>query len=161
MRPAHVQCIKWEKRFLSNVFLHFLLIPTHKLRTTKVILKTNLNKFYKLIKKIGILLIHDLKKLPGFYRVNYDTENWKRIIDYMNTPNFKNIHVLNRAKLLDDAYYFVTNSKLDANLLFNLTSYLVREDDLIPWKRAGAIFFYLIRSQGRTAENKVKKVKYY
>ncbi|XP_043485198.1 aminopeptidase N-like [Leptopilina heterotoma] len=94
------------------------------------------------------------KKSVGFYRVNYDTENWKRIIDYMNTPNFKNIHVLNRAKLLDDAYYFAKNEKLDKNLLFNLTSYLVREDDLIPWKKAEIIFFFIFRFQGRTPENK-------
>lgn len=75
----------------------------------------------------------------------------------MNSPDFKNIHVLNRVKLLDDVYFFVINNKLEKKLMLDLTAYLIQEDDYIPWKRAESIFFYILRSRsGKTAENKVK-----
>lgn len=93
--------------------------------------------------------------LSGFYRVNYDKENWQRIIKYMNSPNFTNIHVLNRAKLLDDAYFLFLNGKLERSLLLDLASYLIREKDYIPWKGGEKILFYISRSRVKTSEDKV------
>lgn len=38
----------------------------------------------------------------GFYRVNYDNESWYRIIKVLNSKNYADIHVLNRAAIVDD-----------------------------------------------------------
>lgn len=38
----------------------------------------------------------------GYYRVNYDDDNWKLLILQLNT-NHEAIHVINRAQIIDDA----------------------------------------------------------
>ena len=40
----------------------------------------------------------------GYYRVNYDTENWNAIKDQLLFDH-KAIHILNRAQILNDAYH--------------------------------------------------------
>ncbi|RXM91483.1 Aminopeptidase N [Acipenser ruthenus] len=39
----------------------------------------------------------------GYYRVNYDTENWNRLLQQLQ-DNFTEIPVINRAQLIDDAF---------------------------------------------------------
>ena len=38
----------------------------------------------------------------GYYRVNYDQENWNALIQQLNT-NHRTINVINRAQIIDDA----------------------------------------------------------
>ena len=38
----------------------------------------------------------------GYYRVNYDKQNWELIIKQLNEDHTK-IHVINRAQIIDDA----------------------------------------------------------
>lgn len=75
-------------------------------------------------------------KATGYYRVNYDTKNWQLLIEQLQSPKFTQIHPLNRAQLLDDAYYFTKIGRLSYNELFELLSYLKREDDFIVWSTA-------------------------
>jgi aminopeptidase N len=63
--------------------------------------------------------------------VNYDNENWKLIINYLNSENRTKIHVLNRAQLMDDALAFVKQEQLSLNILLQLTTYLKNETDYI------------------------------
>jgi len=45
--------------------------------------------------------------MVGYYRVNYDAVYWERIIHYLRTSEeYAKIHVLNRAQIIDDAFYF-------------------------------------------------------
>ncbi|XP_020294266.1 thyrotropin-releasing hormone-degrading ectoenzyme-like [Pseudomyrmex gracilis] len=69
----------------------------------------------------------------GYYRVNYDNENWRKIISFLQNDNFQQIHVLNRAKLLDDAFYFMMHHTLDSSIFWNLTNYLYRDTDYVAW----------------------------
>ncbi|XP_029157919.1 aminopeptidase N-like isoform X1 [Nylanderia fulva] len=69
----------------------------------------------------------------GYYRVNYDDENWQRISDYLNSDNFTKIHVLNRAQIIDDAFHLVIAGHLNASIFWNITSYLGQEEDYIAW----------------------------
>ncbi|KAG5305888.1 AMPN Aminopeptidase, partial [Pseudoatta argentina] len=89
----------------------------------------------------------------GYYRVNYDTENWKLIIKQLNNiKNFKNISVINRAQLIDDALNLARAGKLDYDIAFNITSYLANETEYLPWKAAFRALSYLnnmlIKSRG-------------
>lgn len=89
----------------------------------------------------------------GYYRVNYDTTNWKLIIKQLNNiKNFKNISVINRAQLVDDALNLARAGKLDYDIAFNVTSYMAHETEYLPWKAAFRSLSYLnnmlIKSRG-------------
>ncbi|XP_072750378.1 aminopeptidase N-like [Anoplolepis gracilipes] len=46
---------------------------------------------------------------------------------------YTKIHVLNRAKIIDDAFYFLINGQLNSSVFWNLTSYLGHETNYIAW----------------------------
>ncbi|XP_018399655.1 PREDICTED: aminopeptidase N-like [Cyphomyrmex costatus] len=69
----------------------------------------------------------------GFYRVNYDTMNWLKIADYLNSENYTKIHVLNRARIINDAIHLMFTDKLDPRIFMDLTKYLRRETDYVVW----------------------------
>ncbi|XP_014296890.1 aminopeptidase N-like [Microplitis demolitor] len=91
----------------------------------------------------------------GFYRVNYDRENWQRIAEYLNSDDYDKIHPVNRAQLLDDIYriYQDDNSYLD--VLVNITSYLHRETDYLPWVPAGNIILDMISKLNNSPEEEL------
>ncbi|EDX14832.1 aminopeptidase Ey isoform X2 [Drosophila simulans] len=70
------------------------------------------------------------------YKANYDARNWKLLIDALNSKEFESIHVINRAQLLDDVLYFAWTGEQDYETALQVTNYLRRERDLIPWKSA-------------------------
>ncbi|KAF5281716.1 hypothetical protein FQA39_LY17737 [Lamprigera yunnana] len=72
------------------------------------------------------------KQQIGYYRVNYDKENWERIIAFMNTSNFNKIHVLNRAQLIDDAFNLAKSRLISYEIPIRLCRYLFQETDFIP-----------------------------
>lgn len=71
----------------------------------------------------------------GYYRVNYDYTNWVRLSKVLNSVQYTNIHVLNRAQLIDDAYHLILENsiELSSDLFFDLVGYLKHEEDHIPW----------------------------
>lgn len=79
----------------------------------------------------------------GYYRVNYDKNNWKMLIHYLKLKNFKKIHVINRAALLDDAFNLARAGYVDYSIPFDLARYLTRETDYEPWVAAVNNFNFL------------------
>ncbi|KAH0548822.1 hypothetical protein KQX54_002778 [Cotesia glomerata] len=73
------------------------------------------------------------KQQFGFYRVNYDERNWKLIADYLKSGNYRKIHVLNRAQLIDDAFVLAEFGYLNFNVTFDLVRYLKVETEYVPW----------------------------
>ena len=69
----------------------------------------------------------------GYYRVNYDESNWRKIIAVLNSENYELIHVLNRAQLVDDALTFAFDGVISYEIAFGVISYLERETNYIPW----------------------------
>ncbi|XP_029156058.1 aminopeptidase N-like [Nylanderia fulva] len=69
----------------------------------------------------------------GYYRVNYDDENWQRIINYLQCSNYKKIHVLNRAQIIDDAFYLMIIGHIKTSIFLNIMPYLAEEEDYIAW----------------------------
>lgn len=41
-------------------------------------------------------------QLAGLYKVKYDKANYELIVNTLNSDDFKSIHVINRAQLIDD-----------------------------------------------------------
>ncbi|XP_032664629.1 aminopeptidase N-like isoform X2 [Odontomachus brunneus] len=69
----------------------------------------------------------------GYYRVNYNMENWRRLTNYLKSDNYKKIHPINRAQLIDDSYHLMLAGHLDGTVFLELSSYLKQERDYIPW----------------------------
>ncbi|XP_029660459.1 aminopeptidase N-like [Formica exsecta] len=69
----------------------------------------------------------------GYYRVNYDLENWKKIARYLASKNYIKIHVLNRAQIIDDAFHFMITKQLDSSIFWKITEYLEQETDFVAW----------------------------
>ncbi|XP_015378864.1 PREDICTED: aminopeptidase N-like [Diuraphis noxia] len=68
----------------------------------------------------------------GFYRVNYTEENWLSLIKQLN-DSFEEIHVLNRAQLIDDSFNLAKAGLLNYKIPMSFTDYLQKENDIIPW----------------------------
>lgn len=76
-------------------------------------------------------------QVTGFYRVNYDAENWKLIIKHLNDPRrYHEIAQSNRAQLIDDAMNLARADILDYTTALDVTKYLNHETDYVPWKTA-------------------------
>lgn len=76
------------------------------------------------------------KQQLGYFRVNYEDSNWREIIKVLKSDDFKQIHVLNRAQLVDDSLNLAADGFLNYEIAFELVSYMEHETDYIPWKAA-------------------------
>uniref|UniRef100_A0A6Q2YSG2 Aminopeptidase n=1 Tax=Esox lucius TaxID=8010 RepID=A0A6Q2YSG2_ESOLU len=75
-------------------------------------------------------------KMSGYYRVNYNLENWERLLNQLNTDHLV-IPVINRAQILDDAFNLMIDMIWILNTMYcNITRYLYQERDYIPWESA-------------------------
>lgn len=71
--------------------------------------------------------------LKGFYRVNYDKQNW-RLLQQQLMKNHEAISPSNRGQLLNDAFELAFAGLLDYHIPFQLTKYLkLKERNYIPW----------------------------
>ncbi|XP_011635757.1 aminopeptidase N-like [Pogonomyrmex barbatus] len=68
----------------------------------------------------------------GYYRVYYDNHNWENVLKCLHSKHDL-IPDLNRAQLINDAYYFLVRGELDFAIFKNLTSYLSHEILYISW----------------------------
>ncbi|XP_052862206.1 aminopeptidase N-like [Anopheles cruzii] len=91
------------------------------------------------------------KQQVGYYRVNYDEQNWLLITNELVT-NHNSIHRLNRAQLIDDAYWLARSDRLDLRIMWRLMTYLRNELDYSPWAAADvALTYYNNRLRGTDA----------
>ncbi|XP_022834841.1 aminopeptidase N [Spodoptera litura] len=80
----------------------------------------------------------------GFYRVNYDLQNWKLLIKVLKDPaRFQEIHIINRAQLVDDAMNLALTGRLDYRTALDVTSYLAHERSYVPWKAGLSALGYI------------------
>ncbi|XP_031788189.1 uncharacterized protein LOC100124285 [Nasonia vitripennis] len=70
----------------------------------------------------------------GYYRVNYDSANWHRLVELLNSEDFQVIGDVNRAQIIDDLFSLAQAGYVDYDLAFNASRYFVRETDYLPWK---------------------------
>ncbi|XP_019531218.3 aminopeptidase N [Aedes albopictus] len=81
------------------------------------------------------------KQQVGYYRVNYDDANWELITNAL-INNVDSIHRLNRAQLIDDAYWLARSGRLDLEILMKLLTYLPNETEYAPWTAANNVLSY-------------------
>nr|XP_056721981.1 aminopeptidase N [Euleptes europaea] len=73
--------------------------------------------------------------VTGYFRVNYDQENWNRLLGQLEN-NHQDIPILNRAQLIDDAFNLARAKYISTELALNTTRYLFQERDYLPWETA-------------------------
>ncbi|KAL5244502.1 hypothetical protein ACI65C_011912 [Semiaphis heraclei] len=95
----------------------------------------------------------------GFFRVNYEEENWNALISQLHI-DCKEIHVLNRAQLIDDAFNLARTNRVDYAMVLWMSEYLKNEDDPIPWYSVKNGFTFLMNRM-RRCPNGYKKLKAY
>ncbi|XP_078360605.1 endoplasmic reticulum aminopeptidase 1-like [Oculina patagonica] len=71
----------------------------------------------------------------GFYRVNYENENWKKLVHQLNASH-QTLSAADRAGLLDDALNLARSGMLADEVALNLTTYLKKEREYVPWMSA-------------------------
>ncbi|XP_026825001.1 aminopeptidase N-like isoform X2 [Ooceraea biroi] len=76
----------------------------------------------------------------GYYRVRYDDTSLDEIAKYLTTNEYEKIHVLNRAQIIDDTYYFVKRGVVPYNKFRRLIRYLGQERDCVAWYPMFQIF---------------------
>ncbi|KAL6252095.1 hypothetical protein P5V15_009951 [Pogonomyrmex californicus] len=69
----------------------------------------------------------------GYYRVFYNLESWLRIVKCLNSENYTNINVLNRAQIIDDTFHLLISGQLNFSIFWEVTSYLKSETDYVAW----------------------------
>jgi aminopeptidase N len=83
-------------------------------------------------------------KHSGFYRVNYDSENWNLLINQLNDINgFQMIDVISRAQLLDDSFNLGKSEIIDQTIFLKLASYLKFETDSLAFQAANDGFNFI------------------
>nr|ASU92548.1 glutamine aminopeptidase-like protein 9 [Achaea janata] len=75
----------------------------------------------------------------GYYRVNYALSMWQTLIEQLKSKN-NQITAADRSQLLDDVFALAEARTVPYHLALNLTSYLLVENDLLPWETATFIY---------------------
>ncbi|KAJ8889309.1 hypothetical protein PR048_008807 [Dryococelus australis] len=96
----------------------------------------------------------------GFYRVQYDTENWRLLILQLDSDQMALIPAVNRAQILNDAFNLARAGSLNYHIVTVLLRYLSRETDYIPWQAALQGLSYLTGKLKASPDYAVFKVTY-
>ncbi|XP_017329198.1 alanyl (membrane) aminopeptidase b, tandem duplicate 1 [Ictalurus punctatus] len=83
--------------------------------------------------------------VSGYYRVNYDMENWNKLLHLLQTAH-ESIPMINRAQIIDDAFNLARARIIPTTLALNTTLYLSSERAYMPWESAldNLDYFYLM-----------------
>ena len=82
-------------------------------------------------------------KHSGFYRVNYDNENWNLLIAQLNSDAYEIIDDISRAQLIDDSFSLGRAEIISQTIFLNVVKYLKREISGIPFEAAVEGFNYI------------------
>jgi len=97
----------------------------------------------------------------GYYRVNYNKENWELLAKHLNNikdNKFGSISAVTRAQLIDDALNLARAGHMNYETSLGMTLYLEHENDYIPWHAATRAFDYLDKLLQSTKKYKLFKV---
>nr|XP_012319279.1 aminopeptidase N [Aotus nancymaae] len=73
--------------------------------------------------------------VTGYYRVNYDDDNWRKLQTQLQTDRSA-IPVINRAQIIHDAFSLASAYKVSVTLALNNTLFLIDETEYMPWEAA-------------------------
>lgn len=94
----------------------------------------------------------------GYYRVNYDDSLWQALANQL-VASPSSFSVGDRASLLNDAFALADSTQLPYEIAFDMTKYLAKEEDYVPWSVAATKLTSLKRTLYYTSSY-VKYKKY-
>jgi len=86
----------------------------------------------------------------GYYRVNYDLDNWIRLLNQLKT-NHSAIPLSNRAQIIDDSLHIGRAGVIDQLIGLRVTQYLTSETKYVPWYTATRHFSFFRKMLEKTA----------
>lgn len=82
--------------------------------------------------------------------MNYDTDNWRKLVEVLNSDDYATISELNRAQIIDDTLNLARAGYIDYEIAFNTTKYLAKETNYFSWKAFfNAVSYLSQRLDGR------------
>jgi aminopeptidase N len=75
-------------------------------------------------------------KQTGYYRVNYDLDNWMNIKEALFKDDHDKIHVMNRAQIVDDLFNLARAGIVKYDTAVDIIRYIKKEKHYIPWLSA-------------------------
>ncbi|CAH0714298.1 unnamed protein product, partial [Brenthis ino] len=75
----------------------------------------------------------------GYYRVNYPEGMWQELTEQLKN-NTAQLTISDRSNLLDDAFALAEAKVIPYEIALNLSTYLIVENDFVPWETATVIF---------------------
>lgn len=95
--------------------------------------------------------------MTGYYRVNYDQENWKRIIQQLRKDHTV-ISVINRAQIIDDAFNLARAKYIQTIAALETTRFLTNETEYMPWEAAlGSLNYFTLMFDRSNVYGPMKK----
>ncbi|XP_053698809.1 aminopeptidase N-like [Sabethes cyaneus] len=76
------------------------------------------------------------KLQTGYFRVNYDNENWAALTAILKSDQIESIPVINRAQLLDDVCNLAKAGEVSYDIALSFLLYLEKEMEYIAWSTA-------------------------
>ncbi|XP_029430470.1 aminopeptidase Ey-like [Rhinatrema bivittatum] len=73
------------------------------------------------------------RDVKGYYRVNYDPGNWKKLLQQLQT-NHTAIPVMNRAQLISDAFSLARAKYINTTMALETTKFLINDTEYMPWQ---------------------------
>lgn len=73
--------------------------------------------------------------VTGYYQVNYDEGNWKKIQNQLQT-DLSVIPVINRAQIIHDSFNLASAQRIPVTLALDNTLFLINEREYMPWEAA-------------------------
>ncbi|XP_026831403.1 aminopeptidase N-like isoform X2 [Ooceraea biroi] len=131
--PSHwlpITFTTWEELDFNNTAPHYWITPKNSNGISVQLTDNN-----------GWIILN--LQQTGYYRVKYDKDSLRFITNYLRNENCEKIHVLNRAQLIDDTYYFLMRGKVRYSQFVNLIYYLGRDRDYVAWYPMLQIFIDL------------------
>lgn len=92
----------------------------------------NQNELFKAAADDWVLLNINV---TGYYQVNYDENNWKKIQNQLMSRR-ENIPVINRAQVIYDSFNLASAHMVPVTLALNNTLFLKNEMEYMPWQAA-------------------------
>ena len=89
------------------------------------------------------------KDQKGLYRVHYDSANWQALIQQL-LDDHRVFSAADRAGLIEDAFALSRAGILNVSVALDLSEYLIKETDYVPWVTAISNLAYI----GKLLEDK-------
>ncbi|KAG8440629.1 hypothetical protein GDO86_006396 [Hymenochirus boettgeri] len=87
--------------------------------------------------------------VTGYYRVNYDDNNWDRLLNQLNTFHTA-IPVINRAQIIDDAFNLARAQEINTTRALDTTKFLSNDTEYMPWQAALSSLSFFTQMFDRT-----------